>query len=138
VARRIELPSADVLFGDAPGKPPKAAAAPRTPAKAKAAGKPRTTASRKAAPAPATTKKAGTRASRKPTTTPRKTATDTRKPTTPRRRSTAEARLADVESRLPELPVEALIDLRDNLEDLLAADSLDEAAVRRLLDSVGA
>jgi hypothetical protein len=36
------------------------------------------------------------------------------------------------------MPVDALIDLRDGLEDLLSADTVDEVAVRRLLDSVGA
>jgi hypothetical protein len=34
------------------------------------------------------------------------------------------------------MPVDALIDLRDGLEELLAADVVDEAAVRRLLDAV--
>jgi hypothetical protein len=144
VARRIELPSADVLFGDAPRNG--------------AAAKPRKTAAKKATKAKpsttkATTKKApAARAAAKPTTakptTAKRAAKKTasakppRKPTTARapqrRRATPEARLAAIESRLPELPVDALIDLRDNLEDLLAADILDEGAVRRLLDSVGA
>ena len=47
-------------------------------------------------------------------------------------------RLDTLETRIPALSVDTLIDLRDGLEELLAADSVDEDAVRELLDSIGA
>lgn len=133
MARRIELPSADVLFGEGPGsgKPAgrKAAAAKpgRQPGGSKTTPKQAATSSRAKAK---TSKQAPT------TATPKQAAKSSRPPQP--RRGTPEARLASIESRLSVLPVDALIDLRDGLDDLLSAATLDEAAVRRLLDSVGA
>ena len=56
--------------------------------------------------------------------------------TTPCRPRTQVERLESIELRISDLPVEALIDLRDGLEELLTADAVDEQAVRRLLDTV--
>jgi hypothetical protein len=131
VARRIELPSAEALFGEnAAAKTVSSAgtrkktAAPAKSSRASGAG-----AAKKPGRAPnrATSTGSAARPSRKSTTrAPRKS--------TPRR--TPLARLETIETRLSELPVDALIDLRDGLEELLAADSVDETAVRRLLDTV--
>ena len=122
MARRIALPSADELFGNGKVKPTAAA-----PAKS-AASKPRKTASRRTSAAPkSATKPAvlGKKSSPRPVSKPR-----THKASSP------EARLTAVEVRLDTLPVDALIDLRDGISELLAGDTLDEAAVVRLLDSV--
>jgi len=116
--KRIELPSADELFGDRPPAPKPATRKPSV---------------KKAAP-----KKAAAKKATKPVTA-RKPATAKRTTTaTPARNghgATAESRLSALESRLTTLPVDALIDLRDGLEELLAAEVVDEAAVRGLLDS---
>jgi len=130
--RRIELPSADELFGDVPATPravvPKKAKAKAAKPKAKSA-KPKTAPKVAKAPAP--------KAAKKPAPPKAKKATAARKqPATRRRSANPEARLAAIEARLSALPVDALIDLRDNLEDLLAADTVDVDAVTRLLDSV--
>ena len=119
MVKRIALPSADELFGD--GKV-KGAARPK-----KAASKPPKTAARRTSAAPKlATKPAGSaKKSPRPVAKPR-----TRKAPSPG------ARLTAVESRLDTLPVDALIDLRDGISELLAGDTLDEAAVVRLLDSV--
>lgn len=138
--RRIELPSADVLFGDGPvgAKPaarPKKSAAKKPAAKATAA-KPKTRAA-KASP-PKT--RAAAHAPKKPAKAPTRKPAAKRTPRTarPKPEGFAEARLAAVESRLADLPVDTLIDLRDGLEELLSADVVDVDAVERLLDSVGA
>jgi hypothetical protein len=115
VARRIELPSADVLFGDEGGT-----AVPRK-AKKPEGGKP--PARRETAP------RGGKKSHRRATTA----AAAAGAPTRP---STPVDRLESLESRLSELPVESLIDLRDGLEELLTADRIDEDTVRRLLDAV--
>ena len=44
--------------------------------------------------------------------------------------------MSEVEAQLSALPVDTLIELREGIEDLLAADTVDERALRRLLDSV--
>ena len=170
MARRIELPSADVLFADAPAVPPSravrkgaAAATPKSAPRKRTTAAPKSNAGKKptAAPKPATRKKPA--AASRPST--RKRATATSKPSTRKRatpaasaprdakkpiartrkaapprprtlRATPVARLEYVEDRLADMPVDALIDLRDGLEELLAADVVDEAAVRRLLDAV--
>lgn len=53
-------------------------------------------------------------------------------------KATSAMRLDTLETRIPALSVDTLIDLRDGLEEMLAADSVDEDAVRELLDSIGA
>lgn len=126
--RRIELPSAEELFGDKPPAPKEASPKGRK----TAAPKPRKTAARATSGAPKrSTKKSSS--SSKPSSA--KSSPKARAAAKPR---AAAARLSGVESRLSTMPVDALIDLRDGLEDLLSADTVDEAAVRRLLDSVGA
>jgi hypothetical protein len=139
VARRIELPSAEELFGDSPrggtAKPRKKVAktsansetskpAPKK-AAARATSKPRTAASRDTSAAAKRTTKSGV-------------GTPTPKPAPARRRKSPEQRLAAIEARLASLAVESLIDLRDALEDLLASDRVDEESVDQLLDSLGA
>lgn len=194
MARRIELPSADVLFGEQQAAPrtPKGEArakkatkgaekqvsaakpktannaataqAPKTAAHAKKQGRagtpmtaeeptterePKTAArAKKQAPArkPKTAKKPTTakkpKTAKKPTTARQpKTAARAKKPAPRPRPATLRGatplhRLEAIESRLGELPVDALIDLRDGLEELLAGDEVDEQAVRRLLDTV--
>jgi len=116
--KRIELPSADELFGDRPPAPKPATRKPSV---------------KKAAPKKAAAKKATKPvAARKPATAKR---TTTVAPARNGQGATAESRLSALESRLTTLPVDALIDLRDGLEELLAAEVVDEAAVRGLLDS---
>jgi hypothetical protein len=102
VARRIQLPSADELFGGEKPSPKK-----------------RQTASRR-------TSSTGKRSTKK-SFSPKVGSPDT-----------DSARIDTIEARLASLPIDSLMDLRDGLEDILAADTLDEAAVRELLDSLGA
>lgn len=114
MVRRIALPSADELFGDKKSSSPRA----------KTTSKTQKTASRPASSAPKRiTPKVGGAAP---------------KPQRAAKPRGAAARLSGLESHLSTMPVDALIDLRDGIEDLLAADTLDEAAVRRFLDGVGA
>ncbi|HEY6379725.1 MAG TPA: hypothetical protein VI316_11160 [Candidatus Dormibacteraeota bacterium] len=48
-----------------------------------------------------------------------------------------EQRLVEVEAGLRDLPIDALIELRDGLEALLAGDRIDETELALLLDPVG-
>jgi hypothetical protein len=144
VARRIALPSADELFGEEKGatKPSR----PKASTKKAAAKSSRATTSTRKRPAKASSGTAGSRrksvtaGAAKPKTAPKPKAKATPKPRSKPapRHKTPEQRLADIERRLSALPVDTLIDLRDGLEDLLSADSVDEAGVQRLLDTLQA
>ena len=169
MARRIELPSADVLFGDQPGGAGETAGGVK---KQPSTGKPKTaaratkpstapepkTAARAEKPPTAHKPKSAAHAKKQPTTNKPKTAAHANKQPTAhkpktakkhsaaphkpktathaKRQLTAVARLEAIEARLGELPVDSLIDLRDGLEELLAAEEVDEQAVRRLLGTV--
>jgi hypothetical protein len=150
VARRIQLPSADELFGDAPKKPA-AAKAPSSrasspaasskkasskkisssPSVAKAAAKPRHTATR----AYGSAAKRGTRNSSLQGDAPLQRDVPLQRGVPSR--EVDSARIDAVEARMASIPIDSLMDLRDGLEDILAADTVDEAAVRELLDSLG-
>jgi len=123
VARRIQLPSSDELFGDTPKKPSPKAAPKKTSTSRnapKAAAKTRQTAARgTSAGAPRATRNSSLHRDASS-------------------REVESARIDAVEARLTSLPIDSLMDLRDGLEDILAAGTLDEAAVRELLDNLGA
>jgi hypothetical protein len=134
VPRRIELPSAAALFGEvnggqplAAGSEPAAAAAATTkpkPAKKRMAGK--------SAAKKAVAKKAVATAADAVTTA---VASATR----PRKRATPALRRIDrLAVKLDALPIDALLELHDDLEGILAAATIDVVRLNRLLDAVGA
>ena len=123
MARRIQLPGADELFGGAPKKP-----SPTTPARKPASAK-------KASP------KKNSSSPNVAKTAAKTSQTAARRTSSVAKRGTRDSKVSDIdaiESRLATLPIDSLMDLRDGLEDILAADTLDEEAVRELLDSFGA
>ena len=99
--RRIEVPSADALFGGPPVPPPAAAATGST------------VEVRPLAPRP--------RRPRRPALLPRAD-------------QGAMRRLEELEATLAELPVDRLIELREGLETLLAAGSVDAESLERVLE----
>jgi len=98
VPRRIEVPSADALFGGPPAPPPAAAATGGT-----VEVRPRPRRPRRPAPLP-------------------------------RADQGAMRRLEELEATLAELPVDRLIELREGLETLLAAGSVDAESLERVLE----
>jgi hypothetical protein len=112
VPRRIEVPSADALFGGPAAPPP--APSPGAPA-APAAGSEEVAARR---PAPRTRRARGAAA---PVRTDEGTLT----------------RIEDLEAGLAELPIDRLIELREELEILLAAGSVDPGRLERVLQLTG-
>jgi hypothetical protein len=120
VPRRIEEPSADTHLGQPPPRNPATGpreAAPRRPA---TGARPARPGRRRAEPSP-------------PEIAPRR-----RRPAAPRRVDEGMLRRLDqLEAVLGDLPVDGLIELREALEVLLAADSVDAAALHRLLEVSG-
>jgi hypothetical protein len=100
VPRRIEVPSADALFGQPPAPPPRRAPRPRA---AAPSPKPATGAPRRRAAAPLRVDEGVLR------------------------------RLDQLEAVLGELSVDRLIELRMELEALLAAGTVDSTELQRVL-----
>ena len=114
--RRIEVPSADALFGG-PAAPPPDPAAPRA-----------------AAPSPSPSAGDGEVEVRPIAPRPRRAR---RTPPPAPADEGALRRLDELEAALPELPVDRLIELREELEVLLASRSVDAARLERVLELAG-
>jgi len=123
VPKRIELPSADELFGPtgaahSPPPPPSPGATPTSPAAAR---------KRTARKNPATGSVGKDSAARKATVRPPRRAVAV---------TDALARMQLAETRLVDLSVEDLVSLRDRLEDLLAAPDVSRRELDRLLQTL--
>jgi hypothetical protein len=133
VPRRIEVPSADALFG-VPAAPP-AESPPPPPA-----GRPPA-----APPSTATPERPGSvpsRAEASPAPRPRRAAPGSPlrrpRPATPAPRRVDLRRLDRLEAALADLPIDRLIEVREQVELLLAGPTVDPAGLRRLLEWCGA
>ena len=126
--RRIELPDADVLFGDARHTEPPASEVELHEALDRAQR--RTDTSSSAPQAAATGSRAGTAPARRHAEyVPRASGRARRQP--PLRE-----RLDALEGRLGDLPIDSLLTLREDVEELLAAPDIPTVAVERLLERV--
>jgi hypothetical protein len=136
VPRRIELPSAAALFGEvnggqplAAGSDPAAAAAATTkPKRAK-----KSMAGKSAAKKAVTKKAVARKTAADAVTTAVASATRARKRATPALR-----RIDRLAVKLDALPIDALLELHDDIEGILAAPTIDVVRLNSLLDAVGA
>jgi hypothetical protein len=125
VPRRISLPSSDELFGDR--APYAGGGADKEPAPRKRARRATT-----APPVPAAA------APRAPAGKPRRPRPATQPVAAGTRRRMVTPRIERVESKLRDLPIDTLLELRDGLEALLIGGTVTEADVERLLAVAGA